>query len=73
MAYMLSPEQNLAPTNPHWVPHLMFYFDKSLPAAAWGLADGNSAMIDGTGDPDWPVRLLLVPVRRWSDGKLAMP
>lgn len=72
-AYMLSPMQVLAPTNPHWMPHLMFYFDRALPDAAWGLADGNGAMIDGTGDSTWPVRLLLVPVRRWSDGKLAMP
>jgi hypothetical protein len=56
MAYMLSPEQILAPTKPHWMPHLMFYFDKSSPAGAWGMG----------------IRLLLVPVRRWSDGKPAM-
>lgn len=73
MAYMLSPKQILAPTNPHWMPHLMFYYDKSLPAAAWGLADGNGTMFEAPGDPDDPVRLLLVPVRRWSDGKPAMP
>jgi hypothetical protein len=74
MAYMLSHEQHLADENPHWVPHLMFWFDKSLPAAAWGLGDANSAIIDGTAnDPSSPLRLLLVPVRRWSDGKPALP
>jgi hypothetical protein len=76
MAYMLSPEQVLGPTNPHWMPHLMFWFDSSMPDAAWGLNDGNGAIIDGTtaaGNPDSPVRLLLIPVRRWSDGKPAMP
>ena len=73
MAYMLSPEQILAPTMPHWVPHLMFYFDTSLPAAAWGLGDANVTVIDAPGDADSPIRLLLVPVRRWSDGKPAMP
>lgn len=74
MAYMLSHEQHLANENPHWVPHVMLWFDKSLPATAWGLADVNSTIIDGTADdPDSPVRLLLIPVRRWSDGKPAVP
>ena len=30
MAYMLSPRQHLAETNPHWMPHLMVYFDKTM-------------------------------------------
>ncbi len=72
MAYMLSPEQHLASENPHWVPHLMFWFDKSLPATAWGLGDVNITIMDGTAeDPNSPIRLLLIPVRRWSDGKPA--
>ena len=74
MAYMLSPEQHLASENPHWVPHLMFWFDKSLPATAWGLADANVTIMDATADdPSSPIRLLLIPVRRWSDGKPALP
>jgi len=73
MSYMLSPDQVLAPTNPHWVPHLMFYYAKSMAGATWGLDDGNGAMIDAPGDPDYPIRLVLIPVRRWSDGKMAMP
>lgn len=74
MAYMLSPDQHLGSDDSHWVPHVMFWFDKKQPAAAWGLGDANNTMIDGTAtDPDSPVLLLLIPVRRWSDGKLAMP
>ena len=30
MTYMLSPKQHLADeTDPHWMPHLMFYYDRS--------------------------------------------
>jgi hypothetical protein len=36
MAYMLSPQQWLIEADPHWRPHLMFYFDRSAPAPAWG-------------------------------------
>jgi hypothetical protein len=74
MAYMLSPEQRFSNTDSHWLPHLMFWFDRSLPSVAWGLSDANTAIIDGSaGDPNSPVRVLLIPVRRWSDGTLAIP
>lgn len=73
MAYMLSPQQYITDRNPHWLPHLMFYFDRSLPPSAWGIGDGNAAMIDGTAsDPTSPVLTLIVPVRRWSDGTNAL-
>jgi hypothetical protein len=74
MAYMLSPEQHLASDPSHWMPHLMFWFDKSVPAAAWGLEGVTNTIIDGTAaNPDSPIRLLYIPVRRWSDGTVAMP
>lgn len=74
MGYMLSPEQHLAEVNPHWVPHLMFWFDNSLPPGAWGLGDVNNTILDGTPrDSVSPIRLLLIPVRRWSDGTPALP
>ena len=41
MAYMLSPDQYLADTDPHWMPHVMFFYDRSIPAAAWGALDGD--------------------------------
>jgi len=75
MAYMLSPQQYITDRNPHWVPHLMLYFDRSLPASTWGAGDGSAPtpVIDATAaDPTSPVLTLLVPVRRWSDGTLAL-
>src|SRR5262249_11431217 len=64
MAFMLSPEQHLANTNPHWMPHLMFYYDKSIPAATWGMDAVTNTLIDGSaGDDVTPVLTLLIPVR----------
>ena len=73
MAYMLSPEQYLADTNPHWMPHVMFYYDRSLPAAAWGAGGMSAPIIDASvGTPHSPVQTLFIPVRQWSDGTAAM-
>ncbi|MBI3504383.1 MAG: hypothetical protein HY059_06040 [Proteobacteria bacterium] len=71
MTFMLSAEQYLGDDG-HWVPHLMFFFDKSIPAATWGTGGVTNTVIDGSaGDPHSPVRTLFVPVRRWSDGRTA--
>jgi hypothetical protein len=73
MAYMLSPEQYLADQNPHWMPHVMFYYDRSLPAAAWGAGGMNAPIIDASfGTPHSPVQTLFIPVRQWSNGTPAM-
>jgi hypothetical protein len=73
MAYMLSPHQHLSDSDPHWLPHLMFYYDRSLPAAAWGAGSMTAPVIDGSaGDPQSPVLVLFVPVRQWSDGTPAV-
>jgi hypothetical protein len=68
MAYMLSHQQNLGGDDPHWMPHLMFYYDRSMPASAWGAGDGKSPIIDATGAAPSPLMVLLVPVPQWSDG-----
>lgn len=76
MAYMLSPRQYIVPQNPHWLPHLMLYFDRrSISASMLGAdAAGRSGIIDGSSvNPDDPVLILMVPVRRWSDGTPATP
>jgi hypothetical protein len=74
MTYMLSHEQYLADVNPHWMPHLMFYYDKTLPPAAYGAGGMTAPIIDGSvGDPIFPVLTLLIPVRQWSDGSPALP
>jgi hypothetical protein len=73
MAYMLSPKQDFGGKDPHWMPHLMFYYDRSLPAAAWGAGSMKDPVIDATaGDAKSPVQTLLVPVRQWSDGTPAL-
>jgi len=73
MAYMTSPRQYLVDENPHWMPHLMFYYDKSLPSSAWGAGGFTAPVIDASvGDPHSPVLTLLIPVRQWSDGTPAM-
>ncbi len=73
MAYMLSPELHLADANPHSMPHLMFYFDKSAPATAWGANGMKAPVIDGSiGDPSSPILALRIPVRQWSDGTPAL-
>jgi hypothetical protein len=73
MAYMLSPEQYLVDADPHWMPHVMFYYDRSMPAAAWGAGGMSAPIIDGSvGAPNAPVLTLLIPVRQWSNGTSAM-
>ena len=73
MAYMMSPKQYLNDTEPHWMPHLMFYFDKSTPASAFGAAGFKAPIIDGSADDkDSPVHVILIPVRQWSDGTPAL-
>jgi len=73
MAYMLSPRQYLVDADPHWMPHLMFYFDKSMPGSAFGAAGMTAPIIDASaGDPHAPVLTIFVPVRQWSDGSSAL-
>ncbi|MGH7582779.1 MAG: hypothetical protein ACREL5_06095 [Gemmatimonadales bacterium] len=74
MAYMTSPKQYLQDDTPHnWVPHLMFYYDRSLPASALGAGGFAAPVIDATaGDTTAPVQTFLIPVRRWSDGTSAV-
>ena len=75
MVFMLSPEQHLSNgNNPHWMPHVMFFFDKSVSGATMGVDSVTNTVIDGSaGDHDAPFLLVFIPVRRWSDGTLALP
>jgi hypothetical protein len=65
MAYMLSPKQHLSDADPRWMPHLMFFYDRSLNASTFGA--GDTAPIIG-GDQPAPVHVVLIPTRAWSDG-----
>jgi hypothetical protein len=71
MAYMLSPKQHLNDgTDPHWMPHLMFFYDRSVNASAFGAGTEAAPMI--AGDPNAPVQTFLIPTRAWSDGTPSM-
>jgi hypothetical protein len=74
MAYMTSHRQYLLDNDPHWLPHLMFFYDKSMRGSAFGAGGMTAPVIDASaGDRNAPVLTLLVPVRQWSDGSAAPP
>jgi len=54
-----------------WLPHLMFYVPRGQ-AEVWGAAEAGSPIIRHDGS-DIEASILLIPVRRWSDGSLAQP
>lgn len=73
MAYMLSPKQRLSDADPHWMPHLMFYFDRSLKATTFGAGGMTAPIIDATaGEPNSPMQVIYIPIRTWSDGTPAV-
>jgi len=72
MAYMTSPRQYLLDADPHWLPHLMFFYDKSVPGSAFGAGGMTAPVIHASaGDPKAFVLALYIPVRQWSDGSAA--
>jgi len=74
MAYMLSPQQHLSDdADPHWMPHLMFYFDRALKGTTFGAGGFTSPIIDASGaDPNSPMQVIYIPIRTWSDGTSAI-
>jgi hypothetical protein len=73
MTYMLSPKQRLSDADPHWMPHLMFYYDRTLSGSSFGAGGMTAPIIDATaGEPDSPVLVIFIPIRTWSDGSTAM-
>ena len=69
MTYMLSPKQHLSDADPHWLPHLMFYYDRALKATTFGAGGMTAPIVDASaGDPNGPVQVLFIPTRTWSDG-----
>lgn len=73
MAYMLSPKQHLSDADPHWMPHLMFYFDRSLTASTFGAGGFTAPIINASAsDPNGPMQVIYIPIRTWSDGTPAV-
>jgi hypothetical protein len=72
MTYMMSKQGYLNDEARHWVPHLMFYFQRS-DSAAWG-ADlpGAPPMLNPQfQESPEALSVLMVPVTHWSDGTAA--
>jgi hypothetical protein len=73
MTYMLSPKQRLSDADPHWMPHLMFYYDRALKATTFGAGGMTAPIIDASaGYPNGPVQVIYIPIRTWSDGTPAV-
>ena len=74
MAYMLSPKQYLSDSDPHsWMPHVMFYYDRSLKGSTFGAGGMTAPIIDASaGNPNGPMQVLYIPVTTWSDGTPAV-
>jgi hypothetical protein len=70
MCYMLSKQQYVSDSDPHWHPHLMF-FTPPMEPATWGTGLLGSPVVVAFTDPQERVTTFLVPVPRWSDGTLA--
>src|ERR1700681_3763405 len=72
-AYMLSPMQHLSDDDPHWMPHLMFYYDRALAATSFGAGGMTAPIIDASaGNPNGPMQVIYIPIRNWSDGTPAV-
>jgi len=66
MCYMLSKQGYLSDRDPHWHPHLMFFYSGTDPAA-WGVGLPGSPIL-AFNDKWEHLTTFLVPVREWSDG-----
>jgi hypothetical protein len=69
MSYMLSKQQHVSDSDPHWHPHLMF-FQPHTAAAAWGADLAGSPVFSSEGGPN-EATVFVVPVSKWSDGTSA--
>jgi len=70
LSYMLSKDGHIGDdaAGP-WLPHMMFYVPRGQ-ATAWG-ADAKGSPISGHDGNDIEATVLIIPVRRWSDGSPA--
>ena len=70
LSYMLSKGGYLSDdTAGPWLPHMMFYVPRGQ-AALWG-SDAKGSPISGHDGSDIESTVLIIPVRRWSDGSAA--
>lgn len=73
LSYMLSKRGYLSDDGAGpWLPHLMF-FVTSAQAQLWGSGLKGSPLIGEVGDDTLGSTVVMIPVRRWSDGTPAPP
>ncbi|HTU51939.1 MAG TPA: hypothetical protein VMF56_15210 [Acidobacteriaceae bacterium] len=66
MCYMMGKKGYGGDSNPHWPPHLMFFYT-DFDVASWG-ANLPSSPVVGLSDPVEHLTQFVIPVQRWSDG-----
>ena len=72
LSFMLSKEGYLSDAGAGpWLPHVMFFVESGQ-AAVWGAGLEGSPILGADSGPFEPT-VLLIPVRRWSDGSAAPP
>ena len=73
LSYMLSKRGYLSDDGAGpWLPHLMFFVTSSQ-AKLWGSGLKGSPIIGEVGDDTLGSTVVMIPVRRWSDGTPAPP
>jgi hypothetical protein len=66
---MMAKDQYLSDSDGQWYPHVMFFGLRADPSA-WGAnLKGSPVLADPTSSP---FTLFFIPVRKWSDGTLAV-
>ena len=65
---MMSVQGHLNEADGHWHPHVMFFVPR---ATAAGANLPGSPLYAQEGDDTDPVTIVMVPVRKWSDGSPA--
>jgi hypothetical protein len=72
LSYMLSKQGYLGDdASGPWLPHLMFFLPHGQ-TKAWGAGLEGSPILGADGSP-FELTVVLIPVRRWSDGSPAPP
>jgi len=72
LSFMLSKQGYLSDDSAGpWLPHVMFFVRHGQPVA-WGAGLEASPILGSEGSPSVP-SVLMIPVRRWSDGSPAPP
>lgn len=71
MCYMMGKEGYGGDANPHWPPHLMFFYSQTA-LSIWG-ANLPGTPIIGLEDPLQQLTQFVIPTQYWSDGTEYLP